>query len=336
MIRLGDTLFVLRVVPPDLPPPLPESAGFVAVSPPFRVAVEACRAAARTKATVLLCGETGTGKEVLAGLLHRESGRPGKLVPVNCAAIAAGVFEAQMFGYRRGAFTGAATDFSGHVRAARGGTLFLDEIGELEPEVQAKLLRFLDSGEAAAVGEAEPVRVDVRVVAATNRDLATAIAEGRFRKDLHARIARWTVRLPPLRERPEDALLLCSRTLAPCGIRLDADAAEAVLVHDWPYNAREVLSACEELAIRSAGPAPVGLAALPEAVTSRLRAARAGAAAGDAGEPAAAAPTRDELARLLGETGGNVSEIARRLGKHRAQIYRWLARHGLKERDPCA
>ena len=330
VIRLGGTVFVLREVGLDLPEPPPRDAGFVGFSPPFRRAVEACRRAAPGATTVLLCGDTGTGKEVLARYVHALSGRSGRFVPVNCAAVSPGLFESALFGHRKGAFTGAAADFAGFARSAHGGTLFLDEVGELAGEVQAKLLRFLEAGEVATVGDSSPTRVDVRVLAATNRDLEAAVAAGSFRRDLYARIAQRVVRLAPLRERPEDVLVLVTARLRAAGLTLAPDAAEALALHDWPYNVRELIALVEDRRLETPDGGVVTLAALPEAIRARAPGGREGAAV-----PRAGAPTRDELAAVLDSCGGNVSETARRLGKDRRQVYRWLTRHGLLRDEGC-
>ncbi len=323
VIRLGDTLFVVRQVGLDLPEPVPASADFVGFSPSFRRAVEAARTVAPTPTNVLLTGETGTGKEVLARYIHDRSGRSGRFVAVNCAAVSPALFESAVFGHRRGAFTGAAADFAGHARAARGGTLFLDEVGELAPETQAKLLRFVETGEVATVGDAEPGTVDVRIVAATNRDLEAAARTGEFRRDLFARLAQWQVALPPLRDRPEDVLLIAARALAP--MTLTADAAEALALHDWPYNVRELLSLLNEVRVRHAQAATLAVTMLPDPLAARVGAGREGRDAEPA-RPHDKAPPAEELAALMRDCGDNISEVARRLGKDRRQVYRWLAK----------
>jgi transcriptional regulator with PAS, ATPase and Fis domain len=328
VVRVGGTVFVLREVGLDLPEPVAADVDFVGFSPSFRRAVEACSRVAPTTTTVLISGDTGTGKEVLARHVHDLSRRPGRFVAVNCAAVTPGLFESAMFGHRKGAFTGATGDFAGHARMAKGGTLFLDEIGELAPEVQAKLLRFLETGEVATVGDAAPVTVDVRVVAATNRDLLDAVEKGAFRRDLYARLAHWVVALPPLKERPEDVLLLAARALDPA--RLTADAAEALALHDWPFNVRELLAMTNEIRVRAPSMMEVAVAMLPEAVRSSVIPRRDEREDARAPSPADSVPGRAELESLLAECAGNVSEVARRLGKDRKQVYRWLGKHGLR------
>jgi len=328
LVRIGGTTFVVRAMGLNVPePPGPDST-IVGWSPCFRQAVESCRRAAPADVSVLIAGETGTGKELLARYVHERSGRRGRFVPVNCAAVSSSLFESAMFGHRKGAFTGATEDFTGFARHARNGTLFLDEVGELPLESQAKLLRFLESGEVATVGEAEPSVSDVRVVAATNRDLAAAVDAGAFRKDLLARLAQWVVRVPPLRDRPEDVILLASAALARSGRTLTPDVAEALVLHDWPMNARELFAVLHPVALEPTGSETAAFDALPPDLTRRLvprRDQRPGEAALD---DAAHAPP--DLERLLAECDGNVSEVARRTGKDRRQVYRWLARAGLK------
>ncbi len=248
---------------------------------------------------------------------------------MNCASIPTSLFEAQLFGYRRGAFTGATTDFSGFVRTAEQGTLFLDEVGELPPEVQSKLLRFLDQGEVPVLGQNLPARADVRIVAATNRDLASAVASGAFRPDLFARLTVWQTEIPPLRERAEDIVLLACRRLEESGLTCTVQAAEALALHRWPYNVRELLSLMDRIALSRPPDGVVRFGHLPAEVR------------GEATDPArkagsrqrTTAPSPETLSRLLRETGYNIAEVARRLGVARQQVYRWLERTGLKPRQ---
>jgi DNA-binding NtrC family response regulator len=328
IVRVGSHIYSYREIGLDLPSPHGPELGFIAFSPGFRKSVEECRQAAPTDVPVLLCGETGTGKELLARHVHERSGRTGAFVPVNCAAIAPGLFESALFGHRKGAFTGAAADFGGHVGAAKGGTLFLDEIGELPLEIQAKLLRFLESGEVATVGDTIPRRADARILAATNQDLSEAVRRGGFRSDLFARLGRWVVNSPPLRDRPEDTSLLLAAYLECSPATLSADAAEALLLHKWPYNIRELRNVVEALLRGNNRDIPIPVAALPDAVRSRWLSARGEAQQRTTGR----GPSAGELAELIAECDGNVSEIARRLGRDRRQVYRWMDRHGL--RDP--
>jgi hypothetical protein len=243
-----------------------EVPGFIAASPAMkRLRTELGRLSA-SRATVIISGESGSGKEVVARALHTLSSRAARpYVAFNCAAVPRELFEGQLFGYRRGAYTGAATDHPGVIRAAHGGTLFLDEIGELPLDVQPKLLRFLENGEVFPLGETRPAQVDVRVIAATHRDLGRLVREGRFREDLYYRLQVVPLRVPPLRERRDDILALAHhfvRQLTPEGLeppRLGPDVLAALVAHPWPGNVRELRNVLERsLAF---GPLPAVLGA---------------------------------------------------------------------------
>jgi DNA-binding NtrC family response regulator len=275
-------------------------------------------------APVLITGETGTGKERIARALHRGSARPGSLVAVNCAALSAPLVESQLFGHVKGAFTGATEAQAGLFRAADGGTLFLDEVGELPLELQPKLLRALQEGELLPVGSTRPVRVDVRVVAATHRDLAGAISAGGFRPDLYARLSRWELTVPPLRERRIDLLGWIDRLHAVWSAararsappRFDAGAAEVLLRFAWPLNLRSLERLVHELGTGPAG--PIARSALPAWILP-------GAPAPAEAPERAPVPTREEFIRAFQELGGSVRGLARRFARDRRQIYRWIA-----------
>jgi transcriptional regulator with GAF, ATPase, and Fis domain len=240
-------------------------------SPSVREVARKARQVAATGTPVLILGETGTGKERLAHAIHRSSPRRERpFVVVNCAAIPEGLLESELFGHDRGAFTGATRERVGRFRTANGGTLFLDEIGELPLELQAKLLRALESGEIQAVGSDRAIQVDVRIIAATHVDLSRAVAEGRFREDLFYRIDVFPLRLPPLRERLDDLPALATQLLAEQaartgrrGVVLTSDALEALARHPWPGNIRELANVLERGAILGAtgaiAPADLGL-----------------------------------------------------------------------------
>jgi transcriptional regulator with GAF, ATPase, and Fis domain len=236
--------------------------GILGVSDPLRKALRQAELVARADTTVLLLGETGTGKELFARLIHERSGRAGRpFVALNCAALPEGLIESELFGHERGAFTGALTRKPGKFELAHRGTLFLDEIGDLPPEAQAKLLRVLEDRHVQRVGGIEPVAVDVRVVAATNKDLDPAGTRGGFRADLYYRLSVFPVFLPTLRERPEDIPVLARHFVEQSARRLGrdvrgvTDAALARLAgYPWPGNVRELQNVIERAVILAPGP----------------------------------------------------------------------------------
>ena len=231
--------------------------GIIGHSAPMRAVAKSVNRVAGTDATVLILGESGTGKELIARALNANSLlAQGPFVPVNCAAIPEALIEAELFGHERGAFTGATHSKPGLFKAAHGGTLFLDEIGELAPAAQARLLRVLQDGEVRAVGAASSCRVDVRVLAATHRDLAQMVAKGAFREDLYYRLRVIEIRLPPLCERGEDLDLLIDQILCEVAARLgrgqlsiSAAARAQLRQHTWPGNVRELANCLERAAI---------------------------------------------------------------------------------------
>jgi transcriptional regulator with XRE-family HTH domain len=242
----------LRGLGPDLTPPddLDDQDPFVAASPAMRRLKAEIGRLGGSRATVILTGESGTGKEIVAEAIHARSVRAkGPFVAFNCATVPRDLFEGQLFGYRKGAFTGANADHPGVIRAADGGTVFLDEIGELPLDVQPKLLRFLENGEVFPLGDQRPVQVDVRVIAATHRDLAELVRQQKFRDDLYYRLQVVPIHILPLRERPEDVLVLARhflRKYAPdAPPRIGPDAEAALLAHAWRGNVRELRNAIE-------------------------------------------------------------------------------------------
>ena len=283
---------------------------------------------APTDATVLLQGETGTGKEPLARALHHRSPRrPHPFVPVNCAALPPDLLESELFGHEKGAFTGALTQRLGRFELANRGTLFLDEIGDLPLELQPKLLRVLQDHAFERLGSSRTLRTNVRLVAATHRDLAEMVGRGAFREDLHARLQGLTVSLPPLRERRCDIGVLIASLLRRLGggdeARFVPAAAYALFRNPWPHNVRG-LERCLETALALAAGRPIAVEHL-----------RLGVPVPEAAVPAAAAtammatPERDRLAELMLANRGNVSAVARALETSRSQVRRLLARHGI-------
>jgi len=224
------------------------AAEIIGISPPMQDMKQELEIVARSHLTVLVLGETGVGKELVARQIHNRSSRADKpLVQVNCAALPENIAESELFGHTKGAFTGATSDRAGKFEVSDGGTLFLDEIGELPLSIQAKMLRVLQSGEIQRVGSDNPIQVDVRIVAATNRDLQKEVSEGRFRADLYHRLSVYPITVPPLRERGNDVLLLTGylletnqRRLGVQGLRLDDSAKQALQSYDWPGNVREL------------------------------------------------------------------------------------------------
>jgi sigma-54 dependent transcriptional regulator, acetoin dehydrogenase operon transcriptional activator AcoR len=291
---------------------------------------------ARHALPVLVLGETGVGKELVAEEIHRRSRREGAFVPVNCAAIAAELAESELFGHVAGAFTGASKQADGLFVAAHGGTLFLDEIGELPADLQPKLLRALAKGEVRAVGSAVARAVDVRVVAATLRDLDDAVRADRFRADLLNRLAGWRVEVPPLRERRDDVIAIAAAFVSKLrGPALSADAAEALLLHDWPGNVRELERVIAAAVVRATDSRAdeLGLPHLPPAMVLRLgaRATTPPIAAPPSAliAPSGAVPTREELCAVLERMGGNIARVAEHFRKERQQIYRWAKRYDI-------
>ena len=326
VIRLGSSILLYRLQPPGI-----EDAVIEAIagrSPAIRRVRGLIKRVAPTDATVLLLGESGVGKGLAARALDDLSGREGPFVSVNSSAIPDGLAESQLFGHVAGAFTGAHRDHPGFFRAAHGGTLFLDEIGELPLPIQAKLLSVVEEGAVTPLGSARPLTCDVRLITATNVDLADAVARKAFRGDLYARLSELTLSLPPLRERREDVLGLLVAALGEPPPPLAPDLAEALLLYAWPYNVREVLKVATELKVLGAGKPRLELAL----VAHRLRTAApmpAPAARDEAPEERTPIPSRDELVRLLREKAGVISEIASAAGRSRKQIYRWLEQYGL-------
>ncbi len=311
--------------------PAEEAGALLGHSAPMRTVHKRIGLAAASDLPVLVSGETGTGKELVARALHRASARAGAaFVAVNCAAIPAELIESELFGYRKGAFSGAVADRPGLIREADGGTLFLDEIGDMPLPMQAKLLRFLQEGEVSPLGGRGAQKVDVRVVAATHRELAQLVADGRFRSDLRYRLNVVPIELPPLRERGDDIVLLAQHFLedgAGAARTLSAAAQARLRAYPWPGNVRELRNAMQRCQV---------LVRTPTIEAHDLDEVLAGdAAAASADTPALTLP--EAIAQLekkmiqaaLTQAQGNRAEAARRLGIHRQLLYRKLDDYGL-------
>jgi len=327
-----------RRAPAPAPRPAPRPDGIVGESAALRATLALVERAQSTAATVLLGGETGTGKEVLARAIHAGSARrAGAFVALNCAAFPDTLLESELFGHVKGAFTGADRGKDGLMTLADGGTLFLDEVGETSVPLQAKLLRALQEREVRPVGGTRARRVDVRVVAATNRDLTGEIARGRFRADLYWRLAVFPIRVPPLRERREDVLALAGHFLAQHGAReskpgcrLSREAEQLLLAHAWPGNVREL----ENEMLRALALSEPFETIPPERLSERL---------GQLLEPFPnavhdAEPLRETLARFeawcvrreLDRNAGRRAETARKLGLTREGLYKKMKRYGIE------
>jgi DNA-binding NtrC family response regulator len=350
VLRLGSTVLLFSAAS-TLTAPVDTDPELIGDSPAMRTVHQEIAAVAPRANSVLITGETGTGKEIAARALHRRSGRPGALVALNCGGLAEGLIESELFGHARGAFTGAVSSRDGLFRAAEKGTLFLDEIGEMPLGLQVKLLRVLETRTVRPIGATHEVPVDVRLVAATHRDMEAAVREGRFRADLYARLAQWRLALPPLRERREDLPLLMRHLLGRLGEAarpLDVALVEAILLHEWPLNVRGLNNFLSMAVVGVAPGEALGLSPRLEQALASERALGQGPAPTPTPAPApepAPAPARDtaggaqppvrvpsaaELESILERFQGSVTHAARHLGCSRQQLYRWLDAYGLK------
>jgi transcriptional regulator with PAS, ATPase and Fis domain len=350
LIELGHTFFLFRdalPTPGEDPPDLEAETlagipGLATLVPSLGHTFRRLEQVARSDLSVVLSGESGTGKEVVARAVHAQSGRAGMFVAVNCGALPETLIETELFGYRKGAFSGANEDRSGLIRAAERGTLFLDEIGDLPLASQAAFLRVLQEREVLPVGGVKPIAVDIRLVAATHRDLDQRVAADTFREDLYARITGLKVDLPPLRDRREDLGLLIRLLLpkvageAASRVTFDVRAARALYRYRWPMNIRELEKAMAAAAILC-GDGAVECEHLPPQVAAALLAQLPSE---DDGEPehdteddrplsTEELRRKDELIALLRDHGGNISAVARSMGKARMQIQRWVKRYRL-------
>ena len=304
----------------------------IGISRPFREVMRLVETVAPTDSTVLIQGESGTGKEVIARYIHALSARArGAFFSINCGALPEGILESELFGHVKGSFTGAVRDHQGLFAAAAGGSFFLDEIGETTPATQVKLLRVLQEREAIPVGGTQPVPVDVRLIAATNRDLEDDMKQGRFRSDLYYRLNVIALHLPPLRDRRDDVPLLADAFLRRMAAErgetpksVGADALEACMAYDWPGNVRELENALERAATLTKGDV-IGAAALPARVTERR--APSLVAERPAANPALDVVERAYIMWVLQCEGGNKTRAAEVLGIDPSTLYRKLARY---------
>ena len=326
------------------------------LSPALALTTYKLRRLARSDSEILLLGETGVGKEVFAGAVHALSGRTGKLVAVNCAAIPRELVESELYGYEKGAHSTAQARKTGLVEAADGGTLFLDEIGEMPIELQSKLLRFLQDRRFSPLGSTRVVEADVRIIAATSR---VALDTGKHLQEaMLGRLGAQPILLPPLRERIEDLGALCAYFLRDMtdGRTFEPDAFKALILHDWPLNVRELLKVVTQAEVLSRSTPTIGFEHLPSAIAARIQyesnderedttvdpeprssvdeapstgAVREVIAAAATTRVRRPAPTREELVTALGECNGSVAQVARRLERQYAVVWRIIQRYGI-------
>lgn len=294
-----------------------------------RLAAEV-EAVARTSLSILISGESGVGKEVVAVAVHEASGRRGRLCVTNCAAIPVNLLESELFGHVKGAFTGAERERVGLFRRAHQGTVFLDEVADLAKDAQAKLLRVLETKEVLPLGADECFRIDVRILCATHRDLRAEVERGAFRGDLLARIAGATIYVPPLRARKEDLPILVNHlALEICGTTptVTSEFMTGLALYDWPYNVRELRSVVER-ALALAKGAPLSREHLPKEVLGSTPLPPMERRHSSHKLPEGQSPNATEIRALLERHRGNVSAMARELERDRALVHRWVRRYG--------
>ena len=313
--------------------------GIVGRDPSMQELYRMVELVARSDSTVMILGESGTGKERVAEAIHRSGPRAaGPFVRVSCSALNENLLESELFGHVKGAFTGALRDRRGRFQEAHGGTLLLDEIGDVSPVVQVKLLRVIEEREVERVGDSQPIKVDVRLLCATHRDLRRLVAEGRFRADLYFRLAVFPLRVPALRDRADDVALLAERFLSrlqpPAAPRMRAvspEALRALRAYAWPGNVRELQNAIEYAALQAGG-GDVHVEHLPpdvrEGAAAPARARHAVTGAGEGGG-ATAADEREAVLAALERTGWNRTRAAQALGVSRVTLWKRMKRHGI-------
>ncbi|MCX7885897.1 MAG: sigma-54 dependent transcriptional regulator [Verrucomicrobiae bacterium] len=303
-------------------------------SPAMQQVFDIIRQLAPTRATALIVGETGTGKELVAHAIHNLSPRKnGPFVAVHAAALPSSLLESELFGHEKGAFTGAVERRIGRFELADGGTLFLDEVGELEPQIQVKLLRVLEERSFERVGGQKTIEVDVRLIAATNKDLKKLVAEGKFRDDLYYRLSVVTIHLPPLRDRREDIPLLVAAFLRQCSeennknvTEITPDAMNVLTAYDWPGNVRELRNTIEQMVVLARGPRltlrDVPLTIREGADLTKISVVRTGMTVEEA--------EKALIVQALKETKGNRTKAAEKIGISRRTLHRKLKRYGLE------
>jgi transcriptional regulator with PAS, ATPase and Fis domain len=303
-----------------------DTEAFIGTSPAWREVIKRATRVAATEATTCLQGESGTGKEVVARYIHRRSAQwRGPFTAINCAALPEQLLESELFGFERGAFTGAQHSKPGQIELASGGVLFLDEVTEMTPAAQAKFLRVLQEREFLRLGGTRTIRVNVRVIAATNRNLRDAVVQGHFRADLYYRLNVFDIRIPPLRERRDDILLLATTFLREFGgstAKLTPAAIEALYRYDWPGNVRELRNVLERAAIMREGPlidcdqlSLLALEHVPPLIGTNIGLLE-----------------RQAIEQVVREVHGNKVKAAKQLGISRTQLYSRLRKYGLESR----
>jgi DNA-binding NtrC family response regulator len=335
LLRMGNTLLLFtersvgaRHAPPSYP-------GLIGDSPAMRAVREKIAKMASYASNVLITGETGVGKEVVARAIHRASGRIDTFMAVNCGGISEGVLESQLFGHARGAFTGAVSQQDGVFGKADKGTLLLDELGEMPLKLQVKLLRAIETRTIQPVGVAEEIPVDVRIIAATNCDVAAAVREGRLRGDLYARLAQCRIELPPLRQRREDIPLLIAHLLNRLGAAertIEISLVEALSLHSWPFNVRGLLNMLQDAIITLPAEQPLAFSSEIERTLERERALDPAEDPEEGATPPPSGsrpkrkiiPEKSELEDALWRYRGHVADTARHFGCTRQQLYRWI------------
>ena len=306
----------------------------ISKSPKMQKIFEFARTVAKSNSNILILGESGTGKELLARAIHNESLRAaGPFVAVSCVALPETLLESELFGHEKGAFTDAVTQKKGKFELAHGGTLFLDEIGDISPKLQLNLLRVLQEKEFTRVGGTKPIRVDVRIIAATNRDLKKAVEEGKFRDDLYYRLNVISIQIPPLRERKEDIPLLVHRFIEKFNIELgkrvekiSEEALKTLMKYDWPGNVRELENVIERAMVITKGtlikPEDIQISAEP---SKEVRV--------EGEDKSLRAVERAHIQRVLEENDWNIQRSAQILGIDRVTLYKKIKKYGLKRKE---